>query len=208
MSVGNAECVEGAAKHATHKTVIKSFDGRCIMKHGFLHSVLLLVFALAIIIACGGDDSTGPQEEPNLVWVDSVSAAPGDQAVVDVYFRNGSDIMGAEVPLRFSGSGFSIDSGSFVGSRFSSALLAKDSIDEATNTIFLMTATLTSVSKGEGIFARLYVSLDEGATAQEIEIDSAFVNISGNVYHVVSFATSQITQILPPFIAGKIVVEE
>ncbi len=178
------------------------------MKQGLLHSALLLVFALAIIVACGGSNSSGPHEEANLVWVDSVSAAPGDQAVVNIYMRNNESLLGAEVPLRLSGSGFVIDSGSYVGGRFSGATIAKDSIDAATNTIFLMTVTLSAVPKGEGIYAKLYVSIDEAAAEQEIEIDSAFVNITGNVYHVVSFATSQVTQILPPFEPGKIMVEQ
>lgn len=179
------------------------------MRPSHLHLTLLLVFALAIMIACGGDNSSGPSEEANLVWVDSVSATPGSQAIVNIYVRNDSEIKGVEVPLRLSGTGFVIDSGSFFGGRFSEAELKSAEIDTEANTIFPLVIGVQKVfPKGEGVFARIYVSLDEAAVAQEITVDSALVQISGNVYHVVSYARSDLTQVLPPFEPGKIVVEQ
>ena len=165
---------------------------------------------LALASGCGDDDDNGgpagPQQAADLVWVDSVSAVANSQVTVDINMRNSTAIIGAEVPLRLSGTGFTIDSGSFVGGLFSDGLLTTCTVDSATQTVFLLTVGRSSLASGEGLFASLYVSLAAEAAGQEIAIDSAMIPVGGNVYHVVSYGTADLTQILPAFESGKIVV--
>jgi len=171
--------------------------------------VVLSLLILALIVGCGDDDdkSTGPQDVLNLVWVDSVSATVGTQAVVGVHLKSSNALLGAEVPLKLSGTGFTIDSGSFVGGVFAGAILKSCSVDVATQTVFMLTTSLSSIAAGEGLFGNLYVSIDPGAAVQVIAVDSALVPVGGNVYHVVSFVKSDLGQVLPPFQPGKIIVE-
>lgn len=150
--------------------------------------------------------SYDPPPPADLVWVDSVSAVANSQVIVNINMRNSTELRGVEVPLRLSGTDFTIDSGSFIGGLFSNAFAKACSIDVATQTVFLIAVEPDTIASGEGIFASLYVSLAAGAAGQEIAIDSARV-LDGPDLHEVVFVKPDLTPILPAFEPGKIVVE-
>jgi len=178
------------------------------MKSQKLKILCFLLFIILLVITCSeNDDATGPQQAKDLVWVDSVSATTNSQVSIDIHMRNSSSIIGVEVPLRLSGIGFTIDSGCFNGGICENVATKKCSIDVPCNTVYFTVIEMSGIGKGEGIFASLWISLNSQAGGQVITIDSAMVPVSQNVYHLVSYAKSDLTQVLPGFIPGKIVVQ-
>ncbi len=174
----------------------------------FIMGVVFLT--LPVFIGCSDDDDngtpTGPGPVVDRVWVDSISAVASSQVAVDINMLNSTGIIAAEVPLRLSGTGYTIDSGSFVGGRFEDAVLATCVIDTAAQTAILLVVDTATLAGGEGIFASLCISLGAGTAGQEIAIDSALIPVGQNIYHVVSYLKPDNSQILPAFEAGKIVV--
>ncbi len=170
----------------------------------------VIFLALPVFIGCSNDDdngtTTGPGQVVDKVWVDSISASANSQAIININMRNGTGITGIEVPLRLSGSGYTIDSASFAGGRLDSAFMTTCAIDTAAQTAILLAVDTVVLAGGEGIFASLYISLGAGAAGQVIVVDSALIPVGQNIYHVVSYVKPDFSQILPPFEAGKIVV--
>jgi len=180
------------------------------MKAVQLIALLSVAVAAALFGGCSDDEKepAGPNGTvaADTVWVSSVSAAANEEVKVDITIRNSAPIASLEVPLRLAGNNFVIDSGSYVGGSFADAALKSAIIDPSEKTVYFIAAHSagTTVPAGTTHLASLYVTLGADAADQVIEVDSAFVNISGNVYHVVSFATPDMTQILPKFVPGQI----
>jgi|GEM_PF-2597355 len=174
----------------------------------------LLLLALFLSGGCSEDDDengpmgSSPPPRPDTVWVSSVSGEAGQQVKVDITIRNSVAIGSVEVPLRLAGSDFVIDSGSYGGGTFATAFLKQATINAAEKTVYFIAAHApsNSVPSGTSHLGSLYVTLGAGAGNQVIAVDSAFVPVGGNVYHVVSFATPGLQQILPVFRGGEITV--
>jgi len=166
----------------------------------------LAIGVLVMLAGCGSDKKPAAPEFNHEVIVASVNAAAGSKVQVDITVSNETAITGVEVPLRLKGSDFLIDSSSYAGGRFQSCLVNSCTIDSAAQTAIMLVADLSTVSAGEGLFARLFVSLGEDAGGQTIDIDTCFI-IVGQYAHVLSFASAGYDPIFPSFVPGKIIVE-
>ena len=169
-------------------------------------SISMLLIMLAIAVGCSDDNGVnGPvPEDTNRVWVNRVTASTANPYVrVDVWFANIDSIFGLEVPLHVSGSGFTIDSVSFVGSRVSELLILEGVVDNSARTINLgVLADTANIGPGGGLLAGLYFTLLDESRGQVLVIDTTTI---GDRYLIYIDSTG-LGEILPDFTAGEISV--
>ncbi len=169
-------------------------------------SISMLLILLVIAVGCSDDNGgNGPApEDTNRVWVDRVTANTDNPYVrVDVWFENIDSIFAIEVPLHVSGSGFTIDSVSFVGSRVSELLILEGVVDNQARTIDLVVLPDTAnIGPGEGLLAGLYFTLIEESRGQVLVIDTTTI---GDRYLRYLDPTG-FGDILPDFTSGEISV--
>ncbi|MCK4655716.1 MAG: hypothetical protein KAT85_01755 [candidate division Zixibacteria bacterium] len=175
------------------------------MKSVGYETFLMLVTLLALGLGCSDDSGTGPGPvKANRVWVDMVTATTNDDYVrVNVRFANLEPLFAIEIPLYVSGSGFEIDSVSFVGSKVADVFFPTGIIDDFAQTVDLVAQADTSyIQPGEGLFASLYFTLFEQAREQVLIIDTLTLSERYLLY-VDSTGDGEIT---PEFVAGEISV--
>jgi len=116
--------------------------------------------------------------EKSEVWVDSVTASPGEIAIVDVTSRLARPLQGMGLAFKVVGTGVSLDSILFGETMLSGDPLAESvEISESTSTI--ITAHVIRIYRKEdyipvdsGSIARMYLKVDATASDQVIEIDT------------------------------------
>lgn len=176
------------------------------MRRVRFQSISMLMILLVIAAGCGDDNGgNGPvPEDINRVWVESVTASTDDPYVrVEVWFENVDSIFGMEVPLHVSGSGFSIDSVSFVGTRVSELLILEGVIDSLAQTIDLAVLPDTAnIGPGEGLLAGLYFTLFEESSGKVLVIDTTGIGDRELIF----IDSTGLGEIFPHFTAGEISV--
>jgi hypothetical protein len=178
------------------------------MKSVRYETVLTLVTLLALGLGCGDDGGTGPEPtKANKVWVDMVTANTNDDYVrVSVHFANLEPLFAIEIPLHVSGTGFEIDSVSFVGSKVADAFFRIGEIDPFDQTVDLVAQADTSYFQpGEGIFASLYFTLSEQAREQVLTIDTLTL-VNGSEKYLLYLDSTGVGELTPEFVAGEISV--
>lgn len=178
------------------------------MNHFKSLTIGLYILAILLLQGCGDDekDVNGPEQIANRVWVEDITAAPDSQARVDVSLSNGVLITVASIPLKYVGSGCFVDSVSFVGGRFSDAMLKAAPIDTANQTIGLMVGDTIPYATGSGKVASIYFNLTSGSAGQTITIDSTTID-TDEMYQAWAFvAVGGI--VFPQCDAGIITVEQ
>jgi hypothetical protein len=166
------------------------------------------VILLALGLGCGDGGGTGPGPvKANRVWVDKVTATTNDDYVrVNIRFANLEPLFAIEIPLHVSGSGFEIDSVSFVGSRVADAFFRQGIIDDFAQTIDLVAQADTSYFQpGEGIFASLYFTLSEQSREQVLTIDTLTL-VNGSEKYLLYLDSTGVGELTPEFVAGEISV--
>ncbi len=111
------------------------------------------------------------------IVVGSVSAAPGEQAVVPVYLQsNDIDIASLTVPLKYSSSDLEVDSISFAGSLLKPGMSPLVNIDNGSRFLrFTYYPSSSSViTETEGLLATIYFSVNVSAAEQTVSIDSIY----------------------------------
>jgi hypothetical protein len=178
------------------------------MKSVRYETILTLVTLLTLGLACGDDGGTGPGPvKANRVWVDLVTATTNDDYVrVNVRFANLEPLFAIEIPLHVSGSGFEIDSVSFVGSRVDGAFFRTGIIGEFEPTVDLVAQADTSYFQpGEGIFASLFFTLYEQSREQVLTIDTLTL-VDGGEKYLLYLDSTGVGELTPEFVAGEISV--
>ncbi len=168
----------------------------------------LFIISMLLLHGCGDDekDVNGPGQIANRVWIQDVTATADSQAKVDINLSNGVLITVASLPLRYFGSDCFVDSVSFVGSRFSDAMLKAAPIDTANQTIGLMVGDTIPFATGSGKVASIYFNLTSGSAGQTITIDSTTID-TDEMYQAWAFvAVGGI--VFPQCDAGSITVEQ
>jgi hypothetical protein len=173
--------------------------------------VLAMLFLSTVVVSCSSSDNgTEPVvEETNRVWVDRVTATSSDTDVrVQVSFTNLEPLLEVEIPLGVSGTGFTIDSVSFVGSRVSGLTFFEGVINDYSNTIDLVAIgdSAALIEAGSGLFGSLYFSLTSESRGQVLAIDSTTIEQLPIVHYLVYVDTTGQNAITPDFTAGEISV--
>ncbi|MCP4570011.1 MAG: T9SS type A sorting domain-containing protein [FCB group bacterium] len=140
-----------------------------------------------VVTISGTDADNSPQDitinltvneliviENDTVKVATVSAAAGDQAVVEVSYENFSPTSGFQLPLHFAGTGLLCDSVSFAGSRFEYMSINDVTIDNDAFMVLIGATILGEdpLAAGSGLMATMYFAIDPSAADQFISIDS------------------------------------
>jgi hypothetical protein len=178
----------------------------------------LFFFGLALLVGCGDDGPTASKVNPNRVWVVSQTATPGDTVNVEVRIHNAVTLAGIQVPVKFAGTGFTVESVAF-GDSLPASLEAFSSVDcdpepKRVNTIWTYNILSAEyVEPGDWLFATIEVSISPEADAQEILVES--YTYVGECFGItglmtVNFAGSDLEVIEPDpsFEAGKITIVE
>ncbi|MFH1892085.1 MAG: hypothetical protein ABIK83_05305 [Candidatus Zixiibacteriota bacterium] len=182
-----------------------------------ISSLLLLV----LCVTCSSDRGGGPNDPPddpdptggNLIWIDSVDASPGTQAVIDVYARLSTATQAVTLPFVLEGTDFVIDSMSFVGTLLDNdPIWLYDSITPKTITIGMAYYQKDAVGPDSGQMLRLFVSLDESAPNQIIRVDTTSIILeNGSVASLVLVDTTinpYPKEYIPEFLPGTIRVTD
>jgi hypothetical protein len=161
---------------------------------------------MILAIGCDDDDGTGPEPvRGNRVWVDRISASTDAEVVlVKVRFSNLDSLLLVEVPLQVSGTGFLIDSVSFVGSRVADAFIREGIVKNADRTIGLYIADTVYIHPGDGVLASLFFTLYDDSRGQLLVIDTVtIVDVGESSLRYMDLNDSIFT---PEFVPGEISV--
>jgi hypothetical protein len=157
--------------------------------------LLLPIILVALVLACSSDKGDGPENPPdnpdptggNLIWIDSVDAAPGSDVSVNVYARIETSTQGLTVPLIFDNSRCYVDSISTAGTILD--VQPQWKLDTIASRIAVVSRAYDSgdlVQPDSGLFFRVYVSLHPTITIGNVEIDTTtFERDNGSVLSLV-----------------------
>jgi hypothetical protein len=176
----------------------------------FLVWSFLLGALLAVGWGCSDDDDNGvgPDNSGNRILVQSVTAPAGGETAVEIRTAHTATLLGVEVPLRVTGTGFFIDSVSYAGGLWEDCMSSACTIDSTENTVIMLSLDTVGVVAGEGLFATVYFSLPEAVAGDTIAIDTALIPVGGGLAHMISFETSALQTIYPAFQGGTIAIQE
>ncbi len=187
-------------------------EGCMLIHRRAITLALAVTFIATLALSCGDDDDfTGPDnDEPiDLVKVERVSALSTDTGVkVDVTFSNATPLSALEVPLRVTGSGFTIDSVSFSDSRIAWVDDTISTILPAESSIILAAIEYDSVIvEGHGLLGSIYFTLNQASQGETLTIDTVTVDMIPIFHSLVYQDTSAaVLEIVPAFEPGEISV--
>lgn len=164
-----------------------------------------------LLSGCGDDDSSSPRVDPNKVTVESVTAAPGDHITVDVTLHNVISVQVVEVPIRFVGTGCTVDS--VVFSPDFSMVLAPFSWTDADPDpleIDMINTLLLAKSAGDYTFATIYMTIDAQA-AEQTATWQTYTYTEDQLFgtptlHKLSIASPSQAVAFPTFEAGTVTI--
>jgi hypothetical protein len=172
-------------------------------------ATLLSVAALLLLwVACSSDKGGGPpadEPEKGNVWVDTVDAAAGEQARVDVHAIVKSPLQGVGLPLKLTGTGFALDSVSFVGTilerrpLLGTVRIESPSPSMTTVNIIRTYSRSTYIEPTEGILVSLFVALSDSPETRTIAIDTVTLTPS-NFWFVDTTDTGVVPEFTPGYI--------
>lgn len=179
--------------------------------------LLAVFFALALLAGCGDDGGpAAPPANPNRIWVESQTASPGDTIQVEVRFRNAQALAGVQIPVKFSGTGFTVEAVVF-GDSLPANFAAFSSVDcdpETARVNMIWTynpITADFIVAREWLFATIEVCISPDAQAQQILVDKysyvgTCLGITG--MNEVGFVNAgmDVIEPSPEFQAGKITI--
>jgi len=172
---------------------------------------LIMTLLTSVLISCGDDDDDGPVEAESIdiVYVENITATSGSSGVeVDVSFSNVTPLSALEVPLRVSGTGFTIDSVSFADSRVAWVDDTVSTILYDDNSVILAAIEYDSlITEGEGLLGRIYFTLNSASRGQVLTIDTVSIEM-GSIYHTLVYedTSTAVQEFIPFFESGEISV--
>lgn len=140
---------------------------------------LAAIFAAAVLPALFANHGYAQDlNQPDTVYVDSVTVFAPDSGVVPVYFFNDEDLLYVQVVLSLSSPDVKIDSFSFVGSRILGTGDPLARIFGADSTIVAAGAySTTTIPPGDGLLGRIFISYSSLVDTQLVVIDSATYSV-------------------------------
>jgi len=169
-------------------------------KYGILFGALLLI--LVPVLTMAQDPGV-----PDTCKVDTTTVtAQGQHFVLQVRAYNDAAIGGLSIPLKFTGSSVVCDSGSFAGTRGSSASVGVSgfTIDNLQQSIIVFAVWLSgSLAPGEGPIAKLFFTVRNDAVSETVYVDT--FTASGGVE--IEFSTTAGIGYKPVFQKGRIRVQ-
>jgi hypothetical protein len=181
------------------------------MKYSMYSVLALVIFVGIIFIACSDDDDSkvtangDSQTYADSVWISDVTISEGDQAVVAVNFSNSLNVIRIEVPLKVYGSGFLIDSVSFVGGRIPTEALQLVKIDTAGQWVRTLWNGGPNISPGTGLFANMYITTEAGTSGGSLTVDSVSIGTYPDTYFMY-YIKSTGSIIYPGFSGGTVTI--
>ncbi len=140
--------------------------------------VKILVFSLILIpMVVSAAMAQYPVLESDTLWIDSVAVKAGEQAEINIWYKNAGPVKATDVALLLHDNDLLIDSVSFDGSRFDTLGLNITEIDTAQAIVRFGNINLLSsaVSPGTGLLAKIFVTIPVDHTAEVIPIDTITV---------------------------------
>ncbi len=171
--------------------------------------ILILIIISFLAISCSDEKGSGPVIEPetlaNKITVQSDSVEAHTKLSIDVIVENKDQLSGLVVPLSYSGENFSVDSVSFIGSRFDTSDLSGIEIypDENKLVFWHYPKSGEVIDSGSGVAFKIYFWVWGNAPTQDIVIDSTTVNYSVNL----GYSDLDYNYFVPDFEQGIIHVE-
>lgn len=167
-----------------------------------------MLYSLGMILGCSDDDKSTNGNGNGVVladsvWVADVDVNEGEQAKVDINFSNEVQLIRVEVPVKITGTGFSIDSASFVGSRCPTEFLQLAQLDTLNKTVRLVWNGGPSLAPGSGLLASLYLSTEVGSSGEVLSIDSVTIGSGASAYYLYFINTGG-TILSPGFSGGSV----
>jgi hypothetical protein len=149
--------------------------------------ILVLITMFFLAFGCSDDKSSGPIVEPealaNKITVQSDSVEAHTKFSINVIVENKDQLSGLVIPLSFSGENFTVDSVSFIESRFDTSGLSGIEIylDENKMVFWHYPNSGEVIDSGSGVAFKIFFWVWGNAPTQEIVIDSTTVNFSVNL---------------------------
>jgi hypothetical protein len=146
----------------------------------------------------------GDIPEKDTIRVESVTVEPGQQVEIPVSLHNITEVAAFSIPLKFDPTVLTCDSISYTGTRVDYINVVTSSIDSINGQILLGMVVFVedNLPPGDGIIARMFMSIDPDAVEQVSTIDSLFFPPSGD-YGIFDPSSSLIK---PEFIKSNVFI--
>jgi len=165
-------------------------------------TILILLFLIQPPLAAFVDPGVR-----DTLRIDSVSAFPGGQAVLPVYFVNDELLSAVEFVFRYDENFLTIDSFSLIDTRLDYIDLDNVQYRDSADLINLLVPDFADyIPTGSGRLCYLYFSVAGSAAGQNLVIDTANWPLLGGVHIYSSFSDQEAQTIRPIFVSGMISV--
>jgi hypothetical protein len=157
-------------------------------------ALILSLLLIALVVACS-NKGTGPDNPPdgpdptggNLIWIDSVDAAPGSQVGINVFARIETITQGLTIPLIFNSLLCVVDSISTAGAILD--VQPQWNLDTIASRAVVVSRAYDAgdlVQPDSGVFFRVYVSVHPATPLGNVAIDTTtFTRSNGSVLSLV-----------------------
>jgi len=176
----------------------------------YLTSVFILLAGI-FFVGCSDDEDKNVTGDNNVqtyvdsVWVSDATVSEGEQTVITINFSNSQQLIRVEVPLKVYGTGFYIDSVSFIGSRCPTDFLQLVTIDTADQWVRTLWNGGPNLGVGSGLWANMYITANPGSSGGSLTIDSATIGTYPSSYFLY-FMKSSGGLIYPGFSGGAVTI--
>lgn len=137
---------------------------------------------------------------PDTLIIEQVAAEPGAGVAVKVQFYNDEELAALTIPLSVKGTGYSIDSVSFAGSRVEYLSMLPVTIKENKKDVVFGAIVMTEdyIPVGRGLMATLYLS-PTGKSPEATVIDTTTIGPAS-----VLFTKTSSASFVPRFVPGEV----
>ena len=178
---------------------------------------LLLLFGVLTLFLT---TSAAHAQYTGVVRIDSVEATPGADVGVKIFLEsNNAEIAAMTIPVRFFGTGLTLDSISYVGSLIPGDFSIEDSVDNVVQGAIMhvlppiSSGPIQGISDTEGLIAELFFSVSPSAQPAAHRVDSANIDsvfqygpITMHYVLQVDFSDNVGNTLLPDVVPGQILV--
>jgi hypothetical protein len=176
--------------------------------------VLFLVLVPAVTLAADEDNSRAMSMEnidgnvPDTLMIERIEAGAGAGVALKIRFFNDEELAALTIPLSLKGTGYTIDSVSFTGSRIEYLSMRPVTIKKNKKDIVFGAIVMTEdyIPAGQGLMATLYLS-PTGENSEKTVVDTTTIGPASVLFTKISSA-SFVPQVVsgavsPPGISGE-----
>ena len=179
--------------------------------------LLLILGVLTLFLTTG----VAHAQYTGVVRIDSVEAQPGSHVGVKIFLEsNNAEIAGMTIPIRYFGTGLTVDSISYAGTLIPGDFSIEDTVDNVSRSVVMhvlppiSAAPIQGISDTEGLIAELFFSVSPSAQPAAHRVDSAYVDsvfqfgpILMHMVVQVDFSDNIGNTIRPGVVPGQILVK-